>query len=153
MSFPYYPDHAYGCPHVGHCPHVGGASLGTLVYMAEENTQWHEALLRQLDELREANAAKAQEIEKLRREVEELKRELKTERQKQFKAKKDSAGEPPMAVAVAAEKAGKKRGAPVGHPGWFRPRPDHFDRLILVPAPSECPHCQGRVKARPDLPP
>ena len=35
----------------------------------------------------------------------------------------------------------KKRGAPVGHPGWFRPKPKEIDRSVHVPAPQRCPHC------------
>ena len=37
----------------------------------------------------------------------------------------------------------KKRGAPVGHPGWVRPKPDRIDRTVHVPAPTICPHCQS----------
>jgi len=37
----------------------------------------------------------------------------------------------------------KKRGAPVGHPGWGRSKPDHVDKTINVSAPSRCPHCSN----------
>ena len=37
----------------------------------------------------------------------------------------------------------KKRGAPVGHMGWVRPKPERIDRTIDVPAPTICPHCQS----------
>jgi len=43
---------------------------------------------------------------------------------------------------LSREKTKKKRGAPVGHPGWMRPMPDRIDRTIHVPAPTICPHCQ-----------
>lgn len=36
----------------------------------------------------------------------------------------------------------KKRGAPIGHPGWFRERPDHVDRYIDVYL-DKCPHCNS----------
>lgn len=36
----------------------------------------------------------------------------------------------------------KKRGAPVGHPGWFRSKPKHIDEIIEVGA-KECPLCGG----------
>jgi len=36
MHFVFCPKHEYGCPHVGHCPHLGGASLGSLVDVADE---------------------------------------------------------------------------------------------------------------------
>jgi hypothetical protein len=57
MHFVFYPKHEYGCPHVGHCPHLGGASLGTLVLAADEQTEWTDALWRQIDALREEPAA------------------------------------------------------------------------------------------------
>ena len=150
MSYVFYPKHEYGCPNVGHCPHLGGAALGSVVFEANGHMEWTDSLLRQIDALRETDAAKSQKIQELQRKVDELQLELKAERQKQFKATKEPAAEE---ADPAAKKEAKKPGAPVGHPGWFRPRPDHFDRLILVPAPSECPHCQGWVKPRPDLDP
>ena len=36
---------------------------------------------------------------------------------------------------------GKQRGAPQGHPGWFRPTPTHYDELVHADAPCCCPHC------------
>lgn len=36
----------------------------------------------------------------------------------------------------------RKRGAPVGHPPWSRPVPDHIDRTVEIAAPCTCPHCQ-----------
>lgn len=148
MHFVFYPKHEYGCPHVGHCPHLGGASLGTLVLAADEQTEWTDALWRQIDALREETAAKSDTIGQLRARVEQLERELKAERQKQFKRKREEAKE----EAEPAATGPKKRGAPVGHPGWYRKRPERVDRTILVAAPTRCPHCGAGVKARLDLP-
>jgi hypothetical protein len=36
----------------------------------------------------------------------------------------------------------KKKGAPVGHPGWFREKPDHVDRYIDVYL-DKCPDCDS----------
>ncbi len=36
----------------------------------------------------------------------------------------------------------KKRGAPVGHPGWFRKKPDKIDRYVDVYL-DNCPHCES----------
>lgn len=149
MHFVFYPNHEYRCPHVGHCPHLGGVALGGLVSAADQQTAWTDSLLRQIDSLRAENSAKYDKIQELSAQVEQLQRELKAERQKQFKRKRDEpAGEEPE---PASPQGGKKRGAPLGHPGWHRQRPDQFDRAILVPAPERCPHCGGAVKARPDL--
>lgn len=149
MHFVFYPKHEFGCPHVGCCPHLGGASLGRLVHAADEQTEWMGALYRQVDSLRAENTVKYHKIEELTARIEQLERELKAERQKQFQATKAEARqeEPREGLSAAGQ---KKRGAPVGHPGWYRRRPTAFDRLVLVPAPGQCPHCDGSVKARPD---
>ena len=152
MHFVFYPRHEYGCPHVSHCPHLGGAALGFLVNAADEQTEWTDSLLRQVDSLREENTAKYHKIEALTAENEQLKRELKAERQKQFKTT-SAKDEEEAAPNTPPKTEAKKRGAPVGHPGWFRPTPTHIDRTILVPAPTSCPDCTAAVIARPDLPP
>jgi hypothetical protein len=139
MHFVFYPNHEYGCPHVGHCPHLGGAALGALVFAADEQTEWMDALLRQVDALRAEDTIKYHKIEELTARVEQLERELKAERQKQFQRKKQepTAQDTPDATPPPGP---KKRGAPVGHPGWYRKRPREFDRLVVVPAPCECMH-------------
>ena len=148
MHFVFYPKHEFGCPHLSHCPHLGGAALGTLVHAADEQTEWTDALHRQIDSLRAEDTAKYHKIKEQAARIEQLERELKAERQKQFKAKKE---EPVQAETVGALAPGpKKRGAPQGHPGWYRKRPQEFDQLVVVPAPAQCPHCGESVKARPD---
>jgi transposase len=150
MHFVFYPKLEYGCPNVGHCPHVGGASIGSLVCDANANLEQTDLFWRQIDGLRVENSAKSVKIQELTARVEQLERELKAERQKQFKRKKE---EPAAAEPQSTPSPGpKKRGAPVGHPGWYRKRPVTFDDLILVPAPCECLNCGGSVKARPDRP-
>ncbi len=44
MSFVFYPNHEHKCPNVSHCPHLGGAALGTLVLMANEQELSRRAL-------------------------------------------------------------------------------------------------------------
>lgn len=41
------------------------------------------------------------------------------------------------------KKKPKKRGAPVGHPGWHRKKPHHIDVTEEVTL-TRCPHCRGR---------
>jgi transposase len=150
MLFVFYPKHQYGCAHVGCCPHLGGASLGSLVHAAEANDQWTEALLRQVDALRGENAAKDGMIAQQQERIEQLERDLKAERQKQFKTTR--AEEDEASPNHEDSQQTKKRGAPVGHPGWFRPTPTHVDRTIDVPAPARCPHCGAAVVAHPSMP-
>jgi transposase len=159
MTFPFYPNHEYGCEHVGHCPHVGGASLGSVVFAANENYEQHEWLWRQIDGLREENDSLREKNATLREKFEQLKLELKTERQNKFatnKQKKGSSQEPDAAGHPEGDQpdpSPKKRGAPVGHPGWYRRTPTHYDQLEQVPAPTSCPHCQGEVKIFADYEP
>ncbi|MCK4988175.1 MAG: hypothetical protein KAS40_21720, partial [Desulfobacterales bacterium] len=82
-------------------------------------------------------------IGKLEEENEKLRAKLKALHQRQFKANKNSRRIPSENNAdegCAAEKK-KKRGAPKGHPGWYRRKADHIDKTVMVPAPEVCPHC------------
>jgi hypothetical protein len=54
MEFIFYPRLEHSCANVGHCPHLGGASLGTVVSAANENTQYIDMLHGQLAAEREA---------------------------------------------------------------------------------------------------
>lgn len=152
MEFCFYPRHEYACPEIGHCPHLGGAALATLVNAAGEQGQYLDMLHGRLDFEREQNAKLARENERLQRELAQAKLELKLERQRRFacgrEAKDDPAGHPP--AGLGRGRSGRKRGAPVGHPGWFRPTPTEYDDLVLVEAPAKCPHCGGEVRSFPN---
>jgi len=151
MQFCFYPRHEYACPHVSHCPHLGGASLGTLVGAANEGGQYVDMVYGQLDAARQSISKLVAEIETLRQQLEQVKLELRLERQNKFltgQAKRGAADEGCAAEGIQGEPgaaAPRKRGAPLGHPGWFRPTPTEFDLLIDVAAPETCPHCGGEV--------
>jgi hypothetical protein len=145
MSFSFYPKHEHGCPNVSHCPHLGGAALGTLVLLANQTEESREYLFKTLDAERERNARLVEENDQLKVELQQVKLELKLERQNKFATN----GQKQAATASAAadnptSSLPKKRGAPVGHPGWFRKTPIEYDWAEDVPAPSQCPHCKGR---------
>ena len=74
MGFLFYPKHEYGCEHVDHCPHLGGAALGPVVLLANQNRDTDQAQLRTIDQLREEDERKYQRIVELEKEVEQLKR-------------------------------------------------------------------------------
>lgn len=149
MSVCFYPEHEYGCKQVGHCPHLGGASLGTLVLLAKANEESREHLYRQLDAERERGDRLFRENEALKEQLAQAKLELKLERQTKFatnRQKQANAGTGASSAPVPPAKGKKpKRGAPKGHPGWYRPTPTQYDRLVEVAAPEHCPHCQGPV--------
>lgn len=154
MSFCFYPRHEYACPHVSHCPHLGGAALGTLVQAADKSGEYLEMLHGQLQNERDSVAKLLSRVELLEQQLEQAKLELRLERQNKFltgRAKREAGDEEPAADAgqevdgAPRSAVPGKRGAPLGHPGWFRPTPTQFDRRIDVPAPTACPHCGGRV--------
>ena len=144
MSFPFYPKHEYGCPHVRHCPHAGGAAIGHLVLLAGNNEDLHLQLHRQIDGERARNRQLYAENQQLEAKIEQLQLELRLERQNKFatnkqKTQSDKADEP----TPRAAKKNSKRGAPVGHPGWYRKTPTQYDVRVEALAPRQCPHCQS----------
>ena len=151
MSFVFYPNHEHRCPNLMHCPHIGGAALGYVVSLANENDQRRDWLFRQLDGAREESAARWRRIVELEERVRQLEAELKAERQKQFKAARPEEERTSPEVSEGTE--AKKRGAPVGHPGWSRATPTKIDRTIQVAAPASCAYCGAAVLALPHLPP
>jgi len=155
MHLCFYPDHEYACRYVRHCPHLGGAALGTVVDAASEQEDYRQMLLGQLDFERQNVARLLEENEQLKAQIEQLKLELKVERQSKFATSASEKSEESESAVVTDTDDGqaKKRGAPVGHPGWFRPTPTEYDRLILVDAPACCPHCQGEVRLFPAVDP
>jgi transposase len=153
MTFGFYPQHEYRCPHVGSCPHVGGAALGTLVACANENQAVQEARQRVLEAERATKTQLLGRIAALEVELEQTQAELRLERRGKFRPAEAAESDESLAAAVPTpERETKKRGAPVGHPGWFRPRPVKADRTVAVAAPSACPHCGGAVRVYDQLP-
>jgi transposase len=147
MPFCFYPKHEFACPHVSHCPHLGGAALGTLVCAANESGDYLDGLHRQLDATRNLISDLVAENQTLKDEVERLKLELKHERQTKFATNRQRQADAVQGEALESpcQAERRKRGAPVGHPGWFRPTPNQYDALVEVVAPSVCPHCGGPV--------
>ena len=149
VSFSFYPKHEHGCPNVRHCPHLGGAALGTLALAANDGEETRDQFHRQLDAERERANRLFAENELLKRQLAQAKLELKLERQTKFATNQQKQADPNAAAAQPAGQSaptGKcKRGAPVGHPGRYRPTPTHYDVLVEVAAPKCCPHCQGPV--------
>jgi len=92
--------------------------------------------------------ARDKRIRVLERENAELKAKLQALHRRQFKLnkKKESKidGKEVDSASSSGEREKKKRGAPVGHTGWVRPKPERIDRTIDVPAPRFCPHCQSK---------
>lgn len=86
-------------------------------------------------------------IRVLERQNAELKAKLQALHRRQFKSNKKKGTQTGQRDVEGASRSNegkkRKRGAPVGHPGWLRPKPDQIDRTVHVPAPTICPHCQS----------
>lgn len=150
MSFSFYPNHEHNCPNVSHCPHLGGAALGTLVLLANEQELSRRALHASIDAERARGDRLFGETERLQKELDQVKLELKLERQNKFATNKQKQDSGDTAAATTDSTAAstttkKKRGAPVGHPGWFRKSPTTYDWAVDVAAPKRCPDCDGAV--------
>lgn len=119
--------------------------------MANEQELARRALHARIDAEQARNERLTPENQRLQSELDQVKLELKLERQNKFatnQQKQDSgkAGETTAsATPPAASETKKKRRAPVGHPGWFRKTPTAYDWAIDVTAPVRCPHCSGHV--------
>jgi hypothetical protein len=117
--------------------------LGSLVEAANEQLLSLAMLHGQLNEERRRNTGLFEENQRLREQLKQAQQELKAERQRRFCKDRPSPEKPQIPAECAPRN--KKRGAPKGHPGWFRARPTKWDRVIDVAAPKRCPHCGGEV--------
>lgn len=153
MQFCFYPRHEFACPEVGHCPHLGGAALATVVSVANQSGRDRDLLHLQLAAERASVARLLAENAALQQQLQQVKLELRLERQSKFMTNRDQRQAHDAAAVVAettesqaASDTPRQRGAPVGHPGWFRKTPTEFDQTIDVAAPDQCPHCGGAVR-------
>ena len=144
MQFPFFPHHERGCGHPNDCPHAGGAAVYTLISLAAENTEYLASLHRVIDAERQKVSALLGELEGVKYQLEQAKLELKIERQNKFATREQESNREEDVQSEQDEvNQQRKRGAPVGHPGWFRPTPTQYDWDVDVQAPSRCPHCSS----------
>lgn len=146
--YTFYPRKDDACPNAKHCPHAGGVPIAVLVLQANENELSRRWLHGTIETERERNDRLFAENQRLQTELERVKLELKLERQNKFAMNskpEDGSKQEDRETEQGPEKASAKRGAPVGHPGWFRPTPQEYDWEIEVDAPRKCPCCGGSV--------
>lgn len=124
------------CPYRDNCPHLDGFSTTYALLSIRTEQEDHDNGWRLHDEHYEELDALKAENERLAKEILTLKAQLTALHRKQFKANRKKP-EPPSPTQRT-----KKRGPPMGHPPWTRKAPDHIDKIVEVPAPTICPHCQ-----------
>ena len=142
-----YPPHDFECLYRHSCPYLDGLST---TWVLDEYRRAHDVYQEHLGiiDLFDGNLkARDERIRILERENAELKAKLQALHRRQFKSNKkkdvEAGGKDVEDASLSNEGRKKKRGVPVGHPGWVRPKPDHIDRTVDVPAPAICPHCQS----------
>ncbi len=134
----------FECAYKDHCPHLEGSSTAWVwdeyCRSYEENQEHWRIRDIQDKEISEA----LNNIGRLEKENALLKAKLHALHQKQFKTNKHSKKSSDSDASLNQDKPDstpKKRGAPYGHPGWTRRKPDHVDKTVKIPAPKICPHC------------
>lgn len=128
----------YQCAYQHCCPHLQGLSTKFLFEDYRRSRREHLAHWKARDELHNLLEQMRGYTQALEAENAELKAKLTALHRRQFKSNR----KPPLARASPPEQA-RKRGAPKGHPGWQRPKPDHIGHTHIVAAPKVCPHCEG----------
>jgi len=142
-----YPPHDFECLYRHTCPYLDGLSTTWVLGEYRRADDVYQEHLRIIDTFDGDLKARDERIRILERENAELKAKLQALHRRQFRPNRkkdaDSGGKDIESVSSSSEGKKKKRGAPVGHPGWVRPKPDRIDRTVDVPAPTICPHCQS----------
>ena len=138
----HYVPHDFKCLYVKSCPHLDWLSAHWVLEEYRRSQDDYDEHIQIIDRFYEELKEKDVRVRALEKENAELKARLKLVHQRQFKPnKKNKEREAEEKGSSSSGKGEKKRGAPVGHPGWGRSKPEHIDRTIYVPAPSKCPHC------------
>lgn len=144
MSRPPLPPYDFVCLYEHTCPYLDGLSTKWVLGQYRHADEVYHEHLRIIDSFREAVEERDKQIRVLNRELAEMRAKYQALHRKQFKPNKkqdeaDSRSED--GASSSTGKKPKKRGAPVGHPGWTRPVPTRIDRIVPVSAPAVCPHC------------
>lgn len=134
------PPHDFKCLYRNACPYLDGLSATWVVEGYQSAEDAYQEHLQIVDNFRESLDTANGRIRALERENAELKAKFQALHQRQFKANKKSEKEN---IDDGAPAKTKKRGAPIGHPGWSRSMPDRIDHTVDVPAPTICPYCKS----------
>jgi transposase len=142
-----YPPHDFECLYRHSCPYLDGLSTKWVLGEYRRAGDVYQEHLRIIDGFDDGLKIRDDRIRVLERENAELRAKLQALHQRQFRPNKkkeaETGGKEVEGASSSNEGKKKKRGAPLGHPGWMRPKPDRIDRTVHVPAPTICPHCQS----------
>jgi len=142
-----YPPHDFECLYRHSCPYLDGLSTRWVLGEYRRAAEVYQEHLRIIDGFDGDLKARDERIRLLERENAELKAKLQALHRRQFRSNQkrdtETGGKGVEGVSPPTVEKRKKRGAPTGHPGWVRPKPERIDRTVHVPAPTICPHCQS----------
>jgi transposase len=136
------PPQDFICPYRDACPHLEWLSAKWALEAYQRAEATYDEHLKVIDNFYDQIQADRDRIRALERENAELKAKLRLLHQRQFKPNKKKGDSGVKKHNEISSQSRKKRGAPVGHPAWVRPKPERIDRTIRVPAPTVCPFCQ-----------
>ncbi len=139
-----YPPPDFQCLYEHNCPYLRRLSTTWVWDEYERADSRYQEHLRIIDAYDEELERSRKRILFLEKENAETKAKLQALHQRQFKSnrKKDKQKEEMTSGNINSSRK-KKRGAPAGHPGWFRSKPKDVDQTVHVSAPDSCPHCQS----------
>lgn len=136
------------CPNKETCPHLGFRSCAEVLAENERLKAQNANLRCVFDVATKAFKEKETEIERLKQEVQVLQRKLRDLLQRPFARNTDSEEQEEskssdQSAEEQKEQELKKRGAPVGHRGATRKKPERKpDRTVFV-SPEQCPKCHS----------
>ncbi len=141
------PPYDFICPYRNYCPHLEGLSAGWVWKQYLKSGEIETEDCDHIHFLEQKLTQTQQRLHEAEVENEQLRAKLAALHKSRFKRKKkppkNSTESDKTAQSDDSKNSGKKprRGAPKGHPGWSRSKPDHVDSTVVVPAPSVCPDC------------
>lgn len=137
------------CPHKTACPHLEGRDCGDVLAELGRFKAENRDLREVFDVAAESFKKKEAEVLSLKEENNVLREKFRDLARRPFARnialEDETAGEQsPQPEQSLPEITRKKRGAPKGHRGATRQKPDRLpDKTVLV-EPEECPHCHSR---------
>jgi hypothetical protein len=131
----------FNCLYEYNCPYLRGLSTKWVWAEYQRSSIRDNEFWRIIDLHKERLEESSKRIKNLQKENDLLKAKLLAVHRKQFKS---NTRKKVNADSIDSEKKTNKRGAPLGHPGWFRSKPKRFHQSLNVFAPNICPHCNSK---------
>jgi len=123
----------FRCPYRDGCPYLEGLSTRWVFARYQEVAGTECQYEYQLEELNRELDEERRQRQQVELQNQQLQAQLHALHRRQFKGRRHP--------STCPSTQRKKRGAPVGHPPWQRPKPQHIDQVVSVAAPRSCPDC------------